>query len=228
MPYGFKFPVLTEKKVVGGGFRPLARCPVCKSTDRERLLYLYLTQKTDLFTRPHKVLHVAPEPGLEALFESRPEIDYLTADLSSPRVRVRMDITAIDFPDQHFDVILCNHVLEHIPDDRQAMRELHRVLSADGWAILQVPIGLALDATFEDFSVTDPAQRETVFGQSDHVRIYARDYRQRLVDAGFEVETFDWWDDSEFNLGNNRYGLLPDETLYRVRRQTSIPASPGA
>ncbi len=217
-PYGFRFPVLYEKQVIGGGYRSNARCPVCKSSERERLLYLYLTRRTDLFTRPVKLLHVAPEPGLSALFENRLEIDYLTADLNSDRVMVKMDITDIGYPDEHFDVIICNHVLEHIPEDRKAMGELYRVLKTGGFAVLQVPIGLALEETFEDLSVTDPQQREAVFGQSDHVRIYARDYSERLAGAGFRVEVFEWWDDPEFSEADNKYGLLAHESLYLAHR----------
>ncbi len=215
-PYGFDFPVLAEKRVIGGGFRPNAQCPVCKSTDRERLLYLYITRKTDLLERAGRLLHVAPEPGLGARLREIPGIDYLSADLAADRVMVRMDITAIEFPDDSFDVIICNHVLEHIPDDRRAMRELHRVMRPGGWGILQVPMSLTLERTFEDPTVRSPAERERVFGQSDHLRIYAADYVDRLASSGFAVTEFRWWEDPELAGDGNPYGLLPGETLYRV------------
>ncbi len=218
-PYGFDFPVLTEKRVVGGGYRLQAQCPVCKSTDRERLLYLYLARETDLFERPVKLLHVAPEPALSACLRATPGIDYLSADLASDSVMVKMDITAIDCPDDSFDVIICNHVLEHIPDDRRAMRELCRVMRPGGWGILQVPMSLALEQTLEDPNVTSPDERERVFGQSDHVRIYAADYVDRLESCGFAVNRYCWWQDPELAANDNPFGLLPDETLYRVDKR---------
>lgn len=215
-PYGFKFPVLAEKKVIGGGYRLNARCPVCRSADRERLLYLYLSNKTGIFDKPVKLLHVAPEPGLSTVFRRQKNIDYLTADLNSDSVMQRMDITEIDCPDGCFDVIICYHVLEHILDDRRAMRELHRVLKPGGWGILQVPLSLVLDETFEDSSVTAPSQREAVFGQSDHVRIYASDYTDRLREAGFRVNAFEWWREKGFGDDDNKYGLLEDERIFVV------------
>ena len=217
-PYGFKFPVLTEKNIIGGGYRLNAQCPVCKSTDRERLLYLYLSNKTSLFTEQVKLLHVAPEPALSAFIEKHSNIDYLTADINSDSVMVKMDITEIDYPDKSFDVIICNHVLEHIIDDSKAMSELHRVLKSGGWGILQVPMSLSLTTTYEDFSITDPTEREQVFGQSDHVRIYAVDYLDRLRDAGFQVNPFEWWTDKAFADSNNKHGLLQDECIFVVRK----------
>lgn len=116
-----------------------------------------------------------------------PNLDYISADLDSPLAMVKMDITNILFENNSFDVILCSHVLEHIIDDNKAMRELFRVLKPGGWAILQTPIDLKLDKTFEDHSIVSPEERERFFGQSDHVRIYGRDYVNRLLKAGFEV-----------------------------------------
>ena len=131
---------------------------------------------------------MAPEPGLSRIIKRHSNIDYLTADISSDDVMVKMDIAEINYPDKAFDTIICNHVLEHIIDDRKAMRELYRVLKPGGWGILQVPISLSIDKTYEDFSVTAPSEREQVFGQSDHVRIYAIDYLDRLEEFGVEVE----------------------------------------
>ena len=131
---------------------------------------------------------------------------------------VKMDITEIDYPDKSFNVIICNHVLEHIIDDKKAMNELYRVLKPGGWGILQVPMSLSLTTTYEDFSITDPTQREQVFGQSDHVRIYAIDYLDRLKESGFQVDPFEWWTDDEFSDSNNRYGLLQDESIFVVSK----------
>src|SRR5690606_2967669 len=114
-------------------------------------------------------------------------LNYVTADLDSPYAAVRMDVCDIPFRDEVFDVVLCNHVLEHVPDDHVALLEIYRVLRQGGWAILQVPIDSDLEVTFEDESIVDPEQRKMVYGQDDHVRQYGRDYPSRLRNAGFTV-----------------------------------------
>ena len=164
-----------------------AQCVRCGSLERHRLLWLFVQAKTDLFDgTPKRMLHVAPEPCLESRFRSRLGDGYVTADLFDPRAMVRMDITDIPFEDESFDVIYCSHVLEHVTEDRRAMREFVRVLKRDGWAILLVPV---YDGeTLEDVSVVDPEERIELFGQDDHVRRYGRrDYVERLRDAGFTV-----------------------------------------
>jgi len=207
--------VFASLQVVGGGYRPNARCPICHCLDRERLVYLSLLRVTDVFQKHTRVLHVAPEFQLSEVLKKQPTIDYLTADLRSPQAMVKMDISAIQFPDEHFDGIVCNHVLEHILDDSRAMAELHRVLRPQGWAILQVPISLTLDHTYEDFSITTPVEREAAFGQHDHVRIYARDYQERLEHVGFKVNVFRWTTRvHDFGGPENRFGLNEDEAVY--------------
>ena len=131
------------------------------------------------------MLHVAPEAIFEGLLRMQLGKNYLTADLYNPSAMVKMDITDIRYPDESFDVIYCSHVLEHVPDDKKAMREFRRVLKPSGWAMLLVPI--VCEQTFEDPSITDPAKRAKLFGQEDHVRNYGRDYVDRLREAGFEV-----------------------------------------
>lgn len=164
-----------------------ALCMRCNSLERHRLLWLYLNRKTDLFDgKPKQVLHVAPEPCLEGKFRQRLGAGYTTADLFNPRAMVRMDIMDIRFPDASFDVIYCSHVLEHVADDRKAIREFRRVLKRDGWAILLVPV--LGEKTFEDPSIVDPEERVRAYGQEDHVRLYGPDYVDRLRDAGFTVE----------------------------------------
>ncbi|HEY8259045.1 MAG TPA: methyltransferase domain-containing protein [Gemmatimonadales bacterium] len=166
--------------------REEAECPQCGALERHRLVWLYFTGRTDLFDgREKRVLHVAPEPCLEDRFRRRLGEGYLTGDLLDPHAMERMDITDIRHPDESFDVVYCSHVLEHVPDDRRAMRELHRVLKKDGWAVLLVPI--TVERTVEDPTITDPAERERLFGQHDHVRRYGSDYVDRLREAGFEV-----------------------------------------
>jgi SAM-dependent methyltransferase len=131
------------------------------------------------------MLHVAPEPCIEVRLRRRLGAGYLTADLMNTGAMVKMDIMDIQYPDESFDVIYCSHVLEHVPDDRKAMREFRRVLKRGGWAILLVPINAG--KTYEDPSITEPAERLRVFGQEDHVRNYGPDYVDRLREAGFAV-----------------------------------------
>jgi SAM-dependent methyltransferase len=165
-----------------------ARCPKCGALERHRLVWLYFTRCTTLFDgAPKRVLHVAPEQAFESRLRHIPGLHYVTADRSDPVAMVRMDLVDINFPAATFDVIYCSHVLEHVPDDRRAMQELQRVLSPRGWAVLNVPVDLTGPPTFEDPSVSDPKERERLFGQSDHVRLYGPDYVERLEAAGFTV-----------------------------------------
>lgn len=212
-PLGYDLPVIIEKQIVGSGLRNVM-CPVCGSSDRVRLLYLFLRNKTNLFTQPLKLLHLAPEKPLMDILVKQKNIDYLTADLNAEQVMVKMDITDIQIPDKTFDAMLCNHVLEHIPDDRKAMRELHRVLKPGGWAILQVPVSKVLEHTYEDFTITSTLEREKHFGQKDHVRIYGKDFSQRLKEAGFTVEPYQWTMDSGFRNKPNRFCLNEDESVF--------------
>jgi predicted SAM-dependent methyltransferase len=212
-PLGYNLPVIIEKQIVGSGLRN-AMCPVCGSSDRVRLLYLFLKTKTNLFNQDIKLLHIAPEKPLLDILIKQKNIEYLTADLNSENVMVKIDITNIQYPDNSFDIILCNHVLEHISDDRKAMSELYRVLKPGGWAILQVPISKILEKTYEDFTIISPQEREKHFGQKNHVRIYGKDYTQRLKEAGFTVEAYSWTNDNAFRNEKNRYGLNGDETIY--------------
>lgn len=200
----------------GGGtvVRPNARCPRCDSLERHRLIWLYLRDETDLFTpapEPRRMLHVAPEPVLRERLAGAPLIDYLSADLEPGVADVQMDITAIEFPDDSFDVIYCSHVLEHVPDDALAMRELCRVLRPTGWAILQVPILLA--RTDEDPSIIDPEERLRRFAQRDHVRAYGPDYADRLRAAGFAVR-LDRYAERLGPAAAQRHGLLTQDVIH--------------
>ena len=217
LPAGYYLPVLKERQVVGAGYRLHALCPGCGCTDRERLVYLYLKTKTDVFRRPIKLLHVAPEANLQRVFKSSPNIDYLDADLDPAKAMIRMDISDIHYDDNTFDVIVCNHVLEHVPDDAKAMSELHRVMKPGGWGIFQVPISQILKKTFEEPSIKAPEQREKVFGQDDHVRIYGGDYVKRLQRAGFRVEVYRPRGDLGF-LAIYRYALFLGEEVFAVHR----------
>ena len=139
LPTGLDIPVLKEKNVVSGGYRLNATCSNCGSIDRERLIYLYLRNKSQLFYNNLKILHVAPEANLQKVLMAQPNIEYLSADISSPLAMVQMDITDIKYEDNSFDVVICNHVLEHIPDDRKAMGELYRVLKPGHHSVISVP-----------------------------------------------------------------------------------------
>jgi len=220
LPFGLNFPVLSEKKVIGGGYRLNGLCPICYSIDRERLLYLYLLHKTDIFQKPKKLLHIAPEERVENILRTSVTIDYITADLASKNVMVKMDVTDILFPDDSFDAIICNHVLEHVIDDRKALSELYRTLKPGGWAIMQVPLSLTLKDTYEDFSITTIRGREEAFGQGDHVRIYTEeDYQNRLTQAGFRVNVFKWITEADtFGGRQNVFGLNEEERVYFVSK----------
>jgi SAM-dependent methyltransferase len=170
----------------GSSPRKDAQCLRCGALERDRFAWLYLSRKTNLLDGTKKrMLHLAPEPALESRLQRTVGKSYLTADLLNKRVMTKMDITSIPYPDDHFDVIFCSHVLEHVQDDERALRELSRVLNPDGWAILMVPI--KADTTIEDPSVIDSEQRKQVFGQQDHVRIYGNDFVDRVRKNGFNV-----------------------------------------
>ena len=211
---GISEPILTETHCIGGGYRHNVTCPRCNSTDRERLLYLFLRTSTPMFSQRLKVLHVAPEPRLQRILSAQSSLEYITADLFSALVMIRVDLVKTGIRSNVFDVIICNHVLEHISDDGKAMGELLRILKPDGWAILQVPLSLSLPDTLEDPTVTDPKERRRRYGQEDHVRIYAaHDYRLRLERSGFLVCT--WSALREHGASFlHRYGLIRDENLY--------------
>jgi SAM-dependent methyltransferase len=167
--------------------RPNALCPSSLSLERHRLMWLYLKEKTNFFTANLKVLHIAPEHCFLKIFEGMKNLAYITADLESPLAKVKMDVHDIPFPENTFDVVFCNHVMEHVTDDIKAMQEIRRVMKPGGWAIIQSPLDLNLEKTFEDPTITSPEERERVYGQNDHVRNYGKDYGDRLRKAGFDV-----------------------------------------
>lgn len=175
LPYGY------------GTQRNNVLAPGTLSLERHRLLWLYLKNETDFFSAPLSVLHFAPEQAFYQRFRKLKNLDYTTTDLNSPLADVKADICNLPFADNSYDVILCNHVLEHIPDDTKAMDELYRVLKPGGFGIFQIPQDLSRDKTFEDDSITDKNERAKIFGQYDHVRIYGRDYFDKLRSVGFKV-----------------------------------------
>lgn len=168
--------------------------PSTLSLERHRLLWLYLKNETNFFnsTKKIKVLHFAPEQEFYKRFKKQPNLEYTTTDLFSPLADVKADICNLPFEDNHYDVIFCNHVLEHIPDDTKAMQELYRVMKPGGTGIFQIPQDLSRAATFTDDTITDPKERAKIFGQYDHVRIYGRDYFNKLRSIGFKVDEIDY------------------------------------
>ena len=188
--------------------------PSTLSLERHRLLWLYLQNETDFFqselvsnspvTKNNriklrdaetsrsfgttlKVLHFAPEQEFYKRFKKQINIDYTTTDLLSPLADVKADICNLPFEDNTYDIIFCNHVLEHIPDDTKAMQELYRVLKPGGMGIFQIPQDLSRATTFSDDTIVDQKERSKIFGQYDHVRIYGRDYFDKLRSIGFKV-----------------------------------------
>jgi len=197
--------------------RENALAPHSMSLERHRLIWLYLRDKTNFFTEPQKVLHIAPEYCFLKIFKKQRNLDYVTADLISPWADVKMDVQAIPFPDSHFDVVICNHVLEHVESDLKAMQEIHRVLKPGGFAILQVPMDLNMEKTLEDSAINTPELREKHYQQRDHLRLYGKDYGARLRSAGFEVDENDYVKTLPVNLVE-RYALPKDEILYVCRK----------
>jgi len=217
LPGGYKYPVLKEKKVIGGEFDDNLICPYCGSFGRDRSVYLYLKLKTDIFHKKYKLLHVAPERSLQNIFLEYPDIDYTAVGLDTTLRTTKMDVTDLQLENETFDVVICNHVLEHIQNDIKAMSELYRVLKTGGWAILQVPISYTIPCTYENDNITEPHDRIREFGQEDHVRIYGNDYFDRLKKAGFETEKFSLKDEfgQEFIT---HYSLNPGELLFVCKK----------
>jgi hypothetical protein len=201
--------------------RDNALCPNCLSLERHRLLWLWLQRESDLFERRPRLLHVAPEVclmrHLRKAYKGHEE-DYVTADLESPLADLHFDIQHIPLADESFDVVFCNHIMEHVEDDLQAMREIHRVMRrGEGWGVILSPVELEREKTFEDDSITDPEERTRIFGQYDHRRVYGRDYADRLREAGFEVEDLDYV--SALTVEERERYALPKDHLYIVRKR---------
>jgi SAM-dependent methyltransferase len=195
--------------------RPNALCPNCLSLERHRLIWLYLKEKTNFFNQKLNVLHIAPEACFIPRFEKMHGDGYITADIESPLAKVKMDIHQIPFPENTFDVVLCNHVLEHVADDIQAMSEIRRVLKPGAFSILQVPFFKPLlDKTYEDASITDPKEREKKFGQDDHVRRYGKDYTSRLELAGLIAKEDHFVEQLSEDV-RNHYGIAHGELIYK-------------
>ena len=196
--------------------RPDALCWRCGSHERHRAQWLLLERRPELLRDACSLLHFSPEWCLRHRLEALPGLRYVTTDLDPAQdVDLRLDVVALDLGDGAFDAVICSHVLEHVPDDAAAMRELHRITAPGGWCLVMVPIDLTRDRTYEDASITDPRERERAFLQHDHVRLYAPDIAQRLRAVGFAVEVID----TVAELGDDaaRYRLNASDLVFLCR-----------
>ena len=203
--------------------RENALCPNCLSLERHRLLWLWLLRESDIgrgaMALP-KMLHIAPEVALMRKFKkmyARDAERYVTADLESPLADMHFDVQQIPLEDESFDAIICNHIMEHVEDDRKALSELYRIMRRGGWGVILSPVELEREKTFEDDTITDRAERTRIFGQYDHRRIYGRDYAERLREAGFEVYDIDY--KNELSKAEQELYALPADHLYIVCKQ---------
>ena len=192
--------------------RKNALCPGTFSLERHRLLWLYLDKETNFLSSNLKVLHVAPEQVFYKKFKKLKNWEYFTFDLNSPIADIKGDLISTNFKDEYFDLIICNHVLEHIEDDKSALDEMYRILKYNGISILQVPINVERENTFEDLSIKSKIQREKYFGQYDHVREYGLDFKDRVEQAGFKVEMINYSKKISQDLVI-KYGLMKDDLI---------------
>jgi len=195
--------------------RPDALCWRCGSQERQRAQWLLLARRPQLLAGARSLLHFSPEWCLRRRLEALPGLRYVSADIDPAGVDLRLDVTALALPDGAFDAVICSHVLEHVPDDASAMRELRRVTASGGVCLVMVPLALDRERTYEDPAITTRQDRQREFLQHDHVRLYAPDIAQRLDGAGFEVETVDLR--AELGAAGARYGLLASDLIFLCR-----------
>ncbi len=205
----------------GNENRQNAWCPNCESLERHRLLWMYFKNKTNLYTEPIKLLHVAPEIIFLKLFKKQNNLDYFPVDIFPelyPKPTSYLNILEHDIPDNSFDVIICNHVFQYIEDDKKAMTSIYNLLKPGGWSILQVPINTKRRLTYEDASITDPLEREKAFGLKEHVRYYSYDYADKLREAGFTVLVEDY--SNEFTDEEiYKFGFFKGDAIYYCTKE---------
>jgi len=195
--------------------RPGALCWRCGSQERHRAQWLLFERRPELLGDAGSLLHFAPEWCLRRRLSATPDLRYVTADLDGTGVDLQLDVTRLDLPDAAFDLVICSHVLEHVPDDAAAMTELRRITAPGGCCLVMVPLALERERTYEDPAITAPADREREFLQADHVRLYAPDIAGRLQRAGFDVEVVDMR--AEVGEQAARYRLLASDLMFLSR-----------
>lgn len=227
--------VVDTYHIMAMGNNPHYRCPWCNSSDKERLVWRYLTKKSGLLTtkKSLSILHIAPEKNTQKQLRARPNITYIAGDKFSGASKytpehyggaIYLDVTDVSqFQDGTFDMIICNHVLEHVPDDVKGMQELYRVLKSGGFAILQVPVSRDIENSIEDANAVTDEERIERFGQSDHVRIYAeKDYLARLASADFSVENIPCASLFSAKEEAELWGVNQKESVYVARKRSGI------
>lgn len=198
--------------------RKNVRCPRCDSLERNRLLLFYLEKETDIFTKNLKVLHVAPESCLYQKLHSL-DIEYIDGDIDPAYASHVIDITQIPYPDNYFDLVICSHVLGHIPDERKAIQELYRVLSKNGYALIMTLINKELEETYENHSIKSPEERLKHYGEVDLCRLHGKDFAERLAEPGFTVKTIDYRKQfSEKEINNYRLGNGDRELIFKCTK----------
>lgn len=212
-PSGIKTGLFYERHVIGGGWRQNSTCPCCRAIDRERWQYHVLKEMLGIGGISGRVLHFAPEQDIRKMIRSNPNIDYYTVDIVPGRAMHVADITDLgQFADGAFDLVICNHVMEHIPDEAKAVAEIRRVLKDNGKWMFSFPICTDIAETYEDASITDPEGRLREYGQKDHVRLYGRDYRKRFEAYGLAITQYrpmDCFSKDDIE----RFGFIEDDVI---------------
>lgn len=217
-PAGIEQELFRNKHIIGGGLRDNCICPLCGCNDRERWLYYVLKNKTNLDAMNGRVLHFAPERSISEMIQANGSIDYYTGDINPGRGMHVTDITCIQYKEEIFDYVICNHVMEHIKDENKAVSEVMRVLKHDGKWIFSIPICTDIDKTYEDNTIISPVDRLREYGQEDHVRLYGKDFKERFEKYGLKIKVFSPEDElTEEEI--NRYGFIKDDIIMIASKQ---------
>lgn len=221
---GYRNETISKLEIVGAGYREM-ECPYCGSYDRERLIMLFLDKSGLLKQSNISILHIAPEPRLKKALKKLNNINYLSGDKYEEAYihaydsdTKQLDVMNLPFHENSFDIVMCNHVLEHVENDELALEQIKNVLKVGGTAILQVPISYKLDQTYEESSINTPEKRTKAYGQFDHLRLYGKDYPQKLKKIGFEVHEYnpiEYFGEETVRKAK----LNPNEILYTVKKK---------